>query len=1043
MEGLEVLCTLLLIVVIVCVFVLPVVALVKASGAARQAEIAEERIRELELRAGRQERQLEELARRTGAVAPAPASPPEVLPVVPQPVAVPAEPSLAEPAVAANWMAAETTAAIPEKTAAAPESPPPLPPAAAAAQEFLGRMRGTGGPAPASSPPPAPLPRAAAKPPVSLEQFMGVKLFAWLGGIALFFGVIFFVKYAFENNLIRPAVRVALGFVTGAGLLVGGLWTQRKANYRVLAESLCATAILILYGVTYAAHAVYALAAFGQAPTFALMSLITVAAFLVAVRLDALVVAALGILGGFLTPVLLPTGHDNPLGLFGYVALLDLGLLAVTWRGRWTFLAAAAATGTVLMEILWFGKFFVVGRYFEGAQTLVPMGILCFFCALFLAVAWWAPRQGRDTLWQAASALGLGAVAMVFAFVFLGFPDIAQRTFLLYGFVLLLNLAVLAVTVIQPKFAPGQVFVAAATFLHLAFWTGSRLRPEMLGGALASYLVFGGLHAAWPVALERLRPGGTANLTRQTGLWFPLFILFLMLLPVLVLPEVSLLLWAAILLVDLLVVGLAVLSGAILPVLASLGMTLVIALAWLFRVPCQAASLPPFLWVVTFFAVFFAAAGLWLAKRPMPALANGQAAKLLPVFSGSMPFVLLILAVMQLPVANPSPVFGVGLLLAVLLLGLAVLGRQAVLAPVALVCALALQAVWHQQRFDPASPWLPLAWYLVFYAVFSLFPFVFRKACADCVAPWAASALAGGGAFLLVHHLMRHAFPNGMMGHAFPNGMMGLVPAAFAVPAILALLAVRRTMRVMDRPTQARLAWFGGIALFFITLIFPIQFDRQWLTVSWALEGACLLWLFRRVPHPGLLGTGLVLLGASFFRLTFNPAVFEAYPRSGTRILNWHLYAYGLVAAAQFLAACWLTAERSRFKGLNLRVILWTFGGFLLFLLLNIEVADFFTPSGDRFVAFRFAGNFARDMTYTITWGLFALGLLVIGIWRHARGARYAAIGLLVLTLLKLFVHDLATIHNIYRIGALIGVAVIAFLASFLYQRFYAQAAKP
>ncbi|MEO8617156.1 MAG: DUF2339 domain-containing protein, partial [Luteolibacter sp.] len=54
----------------------------------------------------------------------------------------------------------------------------------------------------------------------SLEKFMGVKLFAWLGGVAMFFGVIFFVKYAFEKNLIPPAVRIAMGFVTGTGLLV-------------------------------------------------------------------------------------------------------------------------------------------------------------------------------------------------------------------------------------------------------------------------------------------------------------------------------------------------------------------------------------------------------------------------------------------------------------------------------------------------------------------------------------------------------------------------------------------------------------------------------------------------------------------------------------------------------------------------------------------------------------------------------------------------------------------------------------------------------
>jgi uncharacterized membrane protein len=83
------------------------------------------------------------------------------------------------------------------------------------------------------------------------------------------------------------------------------------------------------------------------------MGLITLAAFLIAVRLNALVVAVLGMLGGFLTPVLLSTGHDNVFGLFGYIALLDIGLLAVSRHSNWRFLTAAAAAGTALMQIGW------------------------------------------------------------------------------------------------------------------------------------------------------------------------------------------------------------------------------------------------------------------------------------------------------------------------------------------------------------------------------------------------------------------------------------------------------------------------------------------------------------------------------------------------------------------------------------------------------------------------------------------------------------------------------------------------------------------
>ena len=45
-------------------------------------------------------------------------------------------------------------------------------------------------------------------------------------------------------------------------------------------------------------------------------------------------------------------------------------------------------------------------------------------------------------------------------------------------------------------------------------------------------------------------------------------------------------------------------------------------------------------------------------------------------------------------------------------------------------------------------------------------------------------------------------------------------------------------------------------------------------------------------------------------------------------------------------------------------------------------------------------------------------------------------------TLLKVFFHDLAALESIYRIAALIGVAILALAASFLYQRFFERTEK-
>ena len=197
-------------------------------------------------------------------------------------------------------------------------------------------------PLPVSAAPTPPRPGPAALhptvPAINWEQFMGVKLFAWIGGLAFFLGIAFAIKYSFDHNLISPELRMAFGFLTGVALLIGGSWLHRRKQYTVGAQTLCATGVVILYAVTFACRSIYHFEFFGPLPTFLLMALITTTAFLLAIRLDAMVVAILGMLGGFLTPILLSTGQDNPLGLFGYIAILDAGLIVVALNRRWHFL---------------------------------------------------------------------------------------------------------------------------------------------------------------------------------------------------------------------------------------------------------------------------------------------------------------------------------------------------------------------------------------------------------------------------------------------------------------------------------------------------------------------------------------------------------------------------------------------------------------------------------------------------------------------------------------------------------------------------------
>jgi uncharacterized membrane protein len=899
----------------------------------------------------------------------------------------------------------------------------------------------------AASPPPPlrriePVPQPAFEPArklvpaINWEQFMGVKLLAWIGGLAAFLAVAFFVKYSFDNNLISPQVRMAIGFAAGLGLLVGGVVMSRK-EYAVLAHTLCGTGVVTLYAVTFACRGVYHFEYFTLIATFALMVLITTAAFFLAVRLNAMVVAILGMLGGFLTPILLSTGVDNPFGLFGYIAILDAGLILVAVNRRWLFLVALAAAGTIFMQIGWAGEFFSRERYFEGNKILIALAVLLGFNALYLAAAWWAKQRSQLDWWLTGAKLALAATALIFTAWFLSFEPLAQRPWLMFSFVFLIDLSVTALVLLNDKVSLAQPAAGLAVFGLLALWTGDSLTKESLNAGLMFYLILAILHSVFPVWLQRRRGVSMVSWESQV---FPPLALALVLIPIFRLTEVSFVVWPIVLLVDLLAIGLAVLTASLLSVLAVLVLTLAATGALIFKIPETLTGLPTPLFLIGVFAVFFVVVGVWLARKFAPGALSGNLklnedlvlpgniAAQLPILSAVLPFLLLIMVTLRLPLANPSPVFGLALLLVVLMLGVTKLFSLDWMPAVGLCCVAALETTWHFNRFDPANPVLPLIWCLVFLAVFSLYPFLFLRKFSDRVVPWAAAAMAGPLQFFLLHRLVKAAYP---------NEVMGLLPTAFAIPPLLSLVMVLKNVPAATKERMTQLAWFGGVALFFITLIFPIQFDRQWITIGWALEGAALLWLFHRVPHAGLRWAGVGLLVAAFARLALNPAVFDYHARSATAIFNWYLYAYGIATVCLFVGARLLAPPRHRILSVNAPPILTGLGTALAFLLLNIEIADYFSEPGST-LTFQFSGNFARDMTYSIAWALFALVLLVVGIARRVRAPRYAGLGLLGVTILKLFFHDLARLDQLYRIGAFVAVAAIAMLASFAYQRFYA-----
>ena len=75
----------------------------------------------------------------------------------------------------------------------------------------------------------------------------------------------------------------------------------------------------------------------------------------------------------------------------------------------------------------------------------------------------------------------------------------------------------------------------------------------------------------------------------------------------------------------------------------------------------------------------------------------------------------------------------------------------------------------------------------------------------------------------------------------------------------------------------------------------------------------------------------------------------------------------------------------------------------------------------------------------SIFWSCYALVMLCVGIWRRLRLVRLFAMGLLYLSIFKVFLLDLSFLSTPYRIVSFFGLGVILLVVSLLYTRFEAQ----
>ena len=268
---------------------------------------------------------------------------------------------------------------VPDMASPAPTpSPPPSTPSSPQATPSR--------PAPTPSRPvPSDVPRERIK--VDWELILGGNWLARIGVLAVVIGVAFFLKLAFDNQWIGEAGRVALGVTGGIGLLIAGELLHRR--YPIYAQALLGGGIAVLYVSIFAAFSFYGL--LDIYPAAGLLFLFSVTAAALALRHDSTALAVIGILGAFAGPFILgayppkPTvlqtfASDASAQIMVYVAIVDLGVLALSTVRNWRWFTLLALLGSLASFGIWYGE------YGEQTAVTIVQGSLTAIFLIFIGV---------------------------------------------------------------------------------------------------------------------------------------------------------------------------------------------------------------------------------------------------------------------------------------------------------------------------------------------------------------------------------------------------------------------------------------------------------------------------------------------------------------------------------------------------------------------------------------------------------------------------------------------------------------------------------
>jgi uncharacterized membrane protein len=209
-----------------------------------------------------------------------------------------------------------------------------------------------------------------------VKWLLGGNTLVRVGVVVLFFGVAFLLKYAYEHTHVPIELRL-MGAALGAAVLLVLGWRLRHSRPGY-ALSLQGGGVGVLYLTIFAALRLYSLLPPG--PAFVMLAAVAFFSAALAVLQDSLALAALGMAGGFLAPILASTGQGSHVMLFSYYLVLNLGIFAIAFYKSWRLLNLLGFAFTFVIATIW-----GVTRY-QPQQFGSTEPFLIAFFLLYLAV---------------------------------------------------------------------------------------------------------------------------------------------------------------------------------------------------------------------------------------------------------------------------------------------------------------------------------------------------------------------------------------------------------------------------------------------------------------------------------------------------------------------------------------------------------------------------------------------------------------------------------------------------------------------------------